>query len=156
MQPSSSRRERILVYGRSGAGKSSTWASLAQWISDTDTESLIHLGDTDNAWDAIQYEELEKYVTQSHITNYRDALQWARKTRDNVQPTDWVVFDMIDKAWAWAQEHYFSTIMGDDDLMLGDVYVSNQIVMAKPKGEREGGMAGEHGSNWGVIYKYYH
>jgi hypothetical protein len=145
-----------MVYGRSGSGKSSTWASLAGWIADTDTDSHIHLGDSDNAYSAIRYEDIESVVTATHVTDYREALEWARKTRENVKSDDWVVFDRMDNAWAWAQEHYFSTVMGDDDLMLGDVYASNQIVMSKPKGEREGGMAGEHGSNWGVIYKYYH
>lgn len=148
MQPSSSRRERILVYGRSGSGKSSTWAALAQWIADTDTDtdSHVHLGDSDNAWSAIRYNEIESVVSATHITDYREALQWARKTRENVKSDDWVVVDMVDKFWPWAQEHYWGTMMGDDDLMLADIATSKSFEE----------IAGAHGSNWGVIYKYYH
>jgi hypothetical protein len=145
-----------MVYGRSGSGKSSTWASLAQWIADTDTNSHVHLGDSDNAYSAIGHPDIEPVVTASHITDYTSALQWARKTRDNVSRDDWVIADMIDKFWPWAQEYFFKLKYGDDDLMLGDVYLQNHIDMDKPVGERGTGMAGAHGSNWGDIYKFYH
>lgn len=152
MQPGSSRRERILAYGRSGSGKSSTWMAVAQWIADTGSTAKIYVGDTDNAWDAMGYDEISHIVIPTHITNYREGLEWARKTRDQVDPRDWVVFDMVDKAWPWAQEHYFTTKMGNDDLMLGDIYLDNQRSIE----DKTVGMAGDHGSNWGVIYKYYH
>lgn len=153
MQPSSNRRERVLVYGRSNSGKSSCWLSIATWAADTGTDFHIYVGDTDNAWDAMGYEDIQKTVYAEHVRDYRDAIQWARKTRDSVKGNDWVVFDMASKAWPWAQEHYFSTYVGDDDLLLGDVYLKDQKAMNK---EDDGeSMGGAHGSNWGVIYKYY-
>jgi len=148
VEAGSSRRERILGYGRSNSGKSSMWSSLASWIADTNTDSHLYVGDTDNAWDAICYGDIEAVVSAVHITEYIEALQWARICREQVKKEDWVVFDLADKAWAWSQEHYFSTVMGNDDLLLGDVYVKAQ--------QQPGSMAGDHGSNWGIIYKYYH
>ncbi len=154
MQPSPYRKkERILGYGRSNSGKSSMWLALANWISDTDSSEKLHIGDTDNAYDAMGYKDIDHIVTATHITDYISALEWARKTQKNVTPNDWVAFDLADKAWPWAQEHYWTQRLGDD-LLLGDIYLRNQQGME----HEEGGelMAGAHGANWGTIYKYYH
>lgn len=129
------------------------WCSLAIWAHDTGTNLTVYLGDTDNAYDAMGYPDIDKIVVPSHVSDYRSAIQWARKVRETVEKDDWVVFDLADKAWPWAQEHYFTSKMGDDDLMLGDVYLRNQQAMEKDGGES---MGGAHGANWGVIYKYYH
>ena len=148
MEAGSGRREKILGYGRFNSGKSSMWVAIAAWIADTGTDSHLYVGDTDDAWSAVQYGDIEPVVSAVHITDYVEGLRWARGVREMVKKDDWVVWDMADKCWSWSQEHYFTTVQGDDDLLLADVYVRNQ--------QRAGSMAGDHGSNWGVIYKYYH
>ena len=152
MHPNSNRLERILSYGRSDSGKSSMWVSIASWLADTETGNRVWLGDTDNAWDAMGYDEIESVVKPSRVTDYISALRWAKSLR--VDRNDWVCLDLADKAWPWAQEHYFSQYMPDDDLSLGDIYLRNQLAMERKEGGE--GMAGAHGGNWGVIYKYYH
>lgn len=154
LHPPNSRKERLLVYGRSGAGKSSTWLSVANWALDTDADTVIHLGDTDHAWDAMRYEDIEPYisVTDLDINEYPDWLTWTRTVREKVKPSDWVVVDMIDKAWTAAQTHFWYQMSGGDPL--GEIYLRNQQAIVT-KGEQGEYMGGAHGANWGVINKFY-
>lgn len=154
MHPPTNRRERLLIYGRSNSGKSSCWLSVASWIADTGSKERVYLGDTDNAWDAMSYPEIEPVVSATHTTNYIEGLKWAKSLREQVSRDDWAVFDLADKAWPWSQEHYFSTVSGDDEFLLGDVYLKNQLAINKEAGGES--MGGSHGANWGIIYKYYH
>lgn len=122
------------------------WLSIAQW------GNLVYVGDTDDTWQASYDPDCADNVRATHISNYIEAVSWARKVRENVGRDDWVCLDMADKIWTWAQEHYHQQMSGDDEFMLGDVYLENQ----KSLENHEVGMGGAHGANWGVIYKYYH
>ena len=150
------RRERPLIYGRFNSGKSSCWLSVADWSERTDADITIHLGDTDHAWDAMRPIDgsLDRIVqvTDLDINDYRPWLDWTKKTRENVRPEDWVVVDMIDKAWTAAQGHYWAQMTGDD--VLAEVYLRNQQALAS-KGREGEYMAGDHGANWGIINKFY-
>ena len=164
MRPPTNKLERVLAFGRSNSGKSSIWASIAEWTADTGG-GLVYLGDTDQAWDAMQSDNVLEVVVPSNVGDYVSAVEWARGLKGKVNKEDWVVFDMADRSWVWSQEHYWNAISTDDDMLLGDVYVRDQLARRKADILKAGGkwegdegesMAGSHGSNWGVIYKYYH
>jgi hypothetical protein len=155
MKAPSGRRERVLLYGRSGSGKSSAWLSLASWAEDTDTALTIHLGDTDHAYDAVaDIPEISSHVscTDLDVNEYPQWLEWAKETRVKVSRDDWVVVDMIDKAWLGAQTHFWYQMSNGDPL--ADVYLRNQKAIDS-KGEDGEYMGGSHGANWGIINKYY-
>ena len=146
--------ERILGYGRSNSGKTSMWVSLAQWIAEDDGwDSKVYVGDTDNTWDAIHDDQMDEIVRATHVTDYLSALAWAKATAKVVRSEDWVVYDLADRAWPWAQEHYNCERGGDEFTTMGDVLLKNQRFMERETGGKS--MAGPHGSNWGVIYGYY-
>jgi hypothetical protein len=159
------KRERILGFGRSGSGKSSMWGAIGEWEADTGGGGKVWVADSDNAWDAMWSENSEGVVQAERVRGYVEAVHWARGIRGKVKGDDWVVMDMADKVWSWSQEHYWQTVTGEDDLLLGDVYVQDQLARKKAEVVKGGGkwegddgeaMAGAHGANWGVIYKYYH
>lgn len=151
----SSRRERILGYGRSGSGKSSMWLAIANWIEDTGSNAKIHLGDTDKAFDAVaDYPEITKTVevTDLDVNAFDEWMTWAKLTKGIVTPDDWVVVDMIDKAWLGAQTHFWYQMSGGDPL--ADIYLKNQQAI-ESRGQEGEYMGGAHGANWGIINKYY-
>src|SRR5215469_2323790 len=164
MRPPTGKLEKVLVFGRSNSGKSSVWSAIAEWTADTGG-GKIYLGDTDQAWDAMQSDNVLEVVVPTYISDYMSAVEWARGLRKEVEKEDWVVFDMADRSWVWSQEHYWNAVSDTDDMLLGDVYARDQLARKKAEVLKAGGkwegdegesMAGSHGSNWGVIYKYYH
>lgn len=149
------RKERILIYGRSNCGKTSSWLALGDWKHRTNSDFNIHVADTDGVWDIVRpvTGELDDIqVTRLYTDEYREWLDWVKKTRANVKPNDWVVVDMIGKAWEAAQTYYWSQV-GSDDL-LADIYLANQRAL-ETKGAEGKYMAGAHGANWGLINRYH-
>jgi hypothetical protein len=146
------RRERALVYGRSNSGKSSTWQDIAAWRKKSSAQFEIHVGDTDHSADVIE----DAYDDFCHVADlrggyYEDWIKWAKETAVKVKRDDWVVVDMVDKAWMAAQDYYWSK-MGFD--LLADVYLANTLDIDN-KSKDAFHMAGDHGVNWGNINFYY-
>jgi hypothetical protein len=156
LHPPNNRRERTLIYGRFDSGKSHAWMSIAHWIRDTNSTARIHVGDTDNSWEAMRPADgsLDNIVlvTDLDINDYRVWTQWAKKLRSEVSRDDWVVVDMIDDTYQAAQNYYWDQMAPDD--LLADIYLRNQQNIEGMSGGES--MAGPHGGNWGVIYKYYY
>lgn len=155
LRAGSGRRERILIYGRSGAGKSAAWQDIAVWADNTDAPTRIYLGDTDFAYDAVaDIPEIASHVTATNldVNEFDKWLPWAIETKSKVERDDWVVVDMVDKAWLGAQTHFWYQMSGGDPL--ADVYLRNQKAI-ESKGDEGDYMGGAHGANWGIINKYY-
>lgn len=153
MKASTPRRERTLVYGRSNAGKSSTWLDVANWFATTETPNRIHLGCTDFAWQSMRHEVIEPYVdcTDLDPLDFMGWVDWARRLRGEVDPDDWVVLDRTDILWEVAQETV-ERKRGHD--LLADVKFENLRAIETRNAEGEL-MGGAHGSNWGLIKSYY-
>jgi hypothetical protein len=150
LSPGSNRRERHLVYGPSNSGKSSTWLAIADWMERTNANNHVYVLDTDKAWEAMQPEDgsLDRFVTVFDLDKSEFA-EWtvaANKVREAGGRDDWLVVDMVDKAWAGAQNHYWSKVAGGDSL--AEVYFRAQ-------NDDSFDLAGSHGANWGIINKYY-
>ncbi len=148
------RKERLLAFGRSNSGRSSTYLNIADWAARTNADTHIYLALTDRSWDAMRFDEIDPYVTVTDLErgDYMAWVDWAKTTVDKVRADDWLVVDRIDEAWEAAQEFYWDRLTGGD--MLADVYFRNQQAM-KSKGAEGEYMAGDHGANWGLIKKYY-
>jgi hypothetical protein len=156
LRPPSNRRERSIVYGRFDSGKSHAWLSIAEWIHNTGSTARMYVADTDNSWEAMRPSDghLDEIiqVTDLDVTDYRPWLEWVAKTKTVINREDWVVVDMIDDTYGAAQTFYWDSMAPDD--LLADIYLRNQQNI-NSKGSEGESMAGAHGGNWGVIYKYY-
>jgi hypothetical protein len=143
------RRERVLIYGRPGSGKSSAWTDLALWRERTKASWRIHLADTDHAWEAMDPDgRFDDFLTVKDLSvnDFHTWPKWAKDTAAVVARDDWLVVDMIDKAWEGAQNFYWDQV--GDGASLADIFLRNQT-------DDKFHMAGDHGANWGVINKYY-
>lgn len=143
-RPTSPRRERILVFGPPGSGKSTAWQSIAEWLYKTTSPGLVHVADTDLAWEGQRPDDghLDDAVVATTVFDYESIRDFIRKTTEEFTPGDWLVVDMIDKVWLYSQQHYFEQVFGKS---LEDYWVE-----AKKMGINPGG---EYGANWSVINK---
>lgn len=157
LHPTSPRRERILAFGSPNSGRSSTWLNIADWNAKTLASSHVYLGSTDRAWDAMQYPEIEPYVSVTDLdrTDFMPWIDWAKLIKSKVTRDDWVVVDMADVAWEAAQAHAFGLMTGGD--MLSDIVLRDFLEKEKAKEERNSKemMSGPHGSKWDVTKRYY-
>lgn len=148
LHPPGKRRERILAYGGSGSGKSTIWLNIARWMEQTSAPGKIRLLDTDYAWDA--YRPVDGSLDQRIIveeaydwTDFKPAIERLTQAKD-VTNDDWLVVDLIDKAWTKAQTGFFEYLTDKpfDEFMAESV--KNDV-----------NVGGEWGRNWGVINKMY-
>ena len=141
------RRERILGYGLHGAGKSSIWLCIAEWIYKTQGPEHLWVVDADNAWDAMRPEDghLDTIVNQFPIYDYGDYKDAVKKIRENALRDDWYVFDRIDPLWDRAQEAYSQNVEGED---LDEFFLRHEIAGSSP--------GGDYGKRWVQIRRMYH
>lgn len=149
IHPPSNRRERILVYGDSGSGKSSCWVSIADWLARTGSGERVFTLDTDNAWDALRPVDgsLDAVLTVISLDEYEYG-EWtpaARKFRGELTKDSWLVLDLADKAWSGAQSHFWKHLSGGDSL----------AEMKLRELKKPGTISGDHGKNWDVIKNFY-
>ena len=138
------RRERILIMGPPGGGKSTAWLSVAEWLEKTKADGRLFVADTDLAWEGQRPFDghLDKRVVQEDINHFPSLVAFVDKATADYQPGDFLITDMIDKAWLYAQQHYYEEVFGKE---LDDFFMEAKKNNANP--------GGEWGSNWTVINK---
>jgi energy-coupling factor transporter ATP-binding protein EcfA2 len=148
LSPSSERREKILVYGESGSGKSSCWQSIAHWMIKTGAPGRMVLWDTGHDYPAMVTSEFKKIieVVDADPGEFGEWSHNMHRVRKEVSPDDWVVIDMVDAAWSGAQRHYWTTRSGGD--ALGEILLRNQT-------DPEFSLGGDYGINWQVVNQIY-
>lgn len=147
LQAPSSRRERILVAGGPGSGKSSCWVSIAAWIKKTKSDAKVRLLDTDLAYDAYRSDYIED-VVEAYSADMENSDEWPQvlqKFKADSRPDDWIVVDMADKLWEAARGYFWRTV--SDGTSLGEIY------MKAMQGDLD--MGGPYGRNWDVMKKIY-
>jgi hypothetical protein len=141
-----SRRERILAYGIPGAGKSTIWLAIAEWIFKTGAEAKVWAVDTDMAWEAMRPEDghLDPIVQHFPIYEYEDYRPAIHKIRENASRDDWFVLDRGDVLWDQAQEGWSAAVEGKD--------IDEFFLIHQQRGTAPGG---DYGSNWVQIKRMY-
>ena len=140
------RRERILAYGIPGAGKSSIWLSIAEWVHKSNAPSHVWVIDTDMAWEAMRPEDghVDHCVTAFPIFGYTDYKEAVKKIRENGTVDDWFVIDRGDVLWDASQEAWSQAVEGKD--------IDEFFLMHQQRGTAAGG---DYGSNWVQIKRMY-
>lgn len=146
LHPPSARRERILAYGIPGAGKSTAWLAIAEWIAKTNAESRLWVVDTDMAWEAMRPDDghLDSIVEHFPIYEYEDYRPAVHKIRENASKDDWYVLDRGDVLWDSAQEGWSAAVEGKD--------IDEFFLLHRSQGTSPGG---DYGSNWVQIKRMY-
>lgn len=105
-------RERILVYGQPGSGKSYAHLKIAEAY----PGSKFYVIDTDDSMPRMLDSEF------SHLNNVEayPAQDWlaCRKALDDIKPKvtskDWIVIDMLCSTWDFVQSYFVEEIFGED------------------------------------------
>lgn len=114
--PSARRRERICVFGPSGAGKTKAWMSIAEMARITKSDTKFYVMDTDLSAEAM----LEGYPKLAEWDNliieepfeYAEMMEAATTFRRKAKRGDWIICDMISTEWEAVQAHYSNEVYG--------------------------------------------
>lgn len=157
LTPPTPRRERILVTGVAGSGKSTCWLSWAEWSQKTRSERRFFVVDSDYAWDGGRPVDghLDDIVVPYDVGTVADIKAAGADAMQNVKvdrpgrggrkvSEDVLVVDMIDFFWSIAQEEGFEAVSGMDfdEFMVKSMVTDTSI-------------AGDYGKNWGLVNKIY-
>lgn len=117
-------KERILLYGGAGTGKSSAAFQIARFYQQTGTEGTIHIADTDSAAERMKeggYKDLDNVIIYP-CYDWEDLLQF---TTMPFGVRDWLVVDFISSAWQMVQNYYAEEVFGHD--------MANQIMYTRAR-----------------------
>jgi len=147
-------RERILVMGGPGTGKSFQWLKMAEALK----SSKFYVIDTDEAI-PFMLETLFPHLKSENGGNvyvrqaydwplYEKSFEWAVKS---AREQDWIIVDMVDNAWSSAQKYYIGEVFDKD---MGHFLLEARKVM--PEGAKSlMRFALEGWNDWSVVNKLY-
>jgi len=101
-------RERILLYGGTGSGKSFAWLTLANHYKD----NQFYCIDTDEAIARMKRYEF-KDCNNIHIyncKNWKDCESNLYSIQQVVKSTDWLIIDMLDTCWDYVQSYFVKEV----------------------------------------------
>lgn len=110
LQPPSRVRERVLLYGPPGAGKSLSVKAIAKRI----TPNKIYVLDSDMAWDRMLDADDPGNVEVFPTYDWADYDSNLKKVQSAAQRDDWIVVDMIGPAWDAVQAHFVEQVFHQD------------------------------------------
>lgn len=101
-------RERVLVYGTAGVGKTNGWWEILKntpddvtfYVVDTDFTVVEFLDSDENA------DELEERLEWEEVFDFADAKKAIREYAKKADRGDWLVVDRIGQMWTWAQNYF--------------------------------------------------
>ena len=131
------------------AGKSRAWCSVAAWMRRTDAPGRVFVIDTDRAVDrmAEEWDDFFKNVVQHDADVWADYQYAIREFSAVASVDDWLVVDMIDKAWEAVQNHFIEEVFGVD--------AATFFLESRKEGDKGHPLAEGYGVNWNVINKLY-
>lgn len=159
-------RERVLVYGHEGTGKSTDAISIAQACPNV----LVWVVDNDNSYDRlIETNAVELpniYTAGVDFAEDNDPYSWEgmRKSIAEAQAKmgrdDWLIVDMLSKAWDAVQEWFIEQIFQSDidDYFLKIRMEKERLKATKKEGDKDKKALGafEGWMDWPVINQTYH
>lgn len=112
----SPRREKILLMGPFGSGKTTAWLNIAKWSHQTGSTAQFYAIDSDGALEAFlqpgtQYAHLDANLPGGNVhwatvfewTEYKAALD---KFGPLLGPEDWLIVDFMSNAWDAVQDWF--------------------------------------------------
>lgn len=137
-------RERILLYGEAGVGKSRAYIDIARVLKATKSPASVYIIDNDKSakWMA-ESANLDLQITEVYEwPEYISALKTIIKT---IKRDDWLILDLASEAWPAVQSYYTEQVFGND---IGAYFLQVKKDMGKQT-EFDGW------TDWKVINKLY-
>ncbi len=135
-------REKVMVFGGYGVGKSTCWLKVAEWLVRTGSDAKVFVVDTDDAALAMGALELPNVEVFSPVSwpEFRQAT--AEVVARAREAHDWMVVDFASWAWELVQDWYVEQMFGDP----ADYFMS----VRQAEAQRMDGW-----KDWSVINKQY-
>jgi hypothetical protein len=134
--------------GTWNSGKSKSWNDIAQWARKGDAPYQFYVLDTDKACERME-EEFDSY----HNVIWEDVWDWPEfigsidKFTNKASRDDWLIIDMVDKAWEKVQDYFVEQVHGTG--------AAKWFLDFKKEGGSAHPLAGGYGINWTIINKQY-
>lgn len=152
--PEGGRREKLLLMGPPGSGKTTDWLNVAKWAKATGSPAKFYALDTDNALDAFlepggQYGDLDwrkgGNVEWQHTYEWEEYEAALKTFQPKIGQNDWLIVDFISPSWDAVQGYYVAEVFksGIED------YFLNARKLAK------GGNPLDGWTDWSVINRLY-
>lgn len=141
-------RERILLIGSPGTGKTTSWLRVARMHQVTGTPARFYVLDSDDTVDRFletEYKNLVGVVEHEIVRGWPEWESVLDRYLGEMTSDDFLVVDMIGKAWWSVQDHFVSLVMGKD---LAQFYLEAR--MANKRGTPLDGW-----KDWSVINRIY-
>lgn len=135
-------RERILLMGGWGVGKSAAVVAIANYLLKTGSDGIVYVVDTtfEAERNFIDAHENVRIYTVGDWDEYMAAI---KEIRVASRPQDWLSVDRIDVVWDQAQAGYSEKAFGKA--------IDEWFVEYKKEGGLGHAFSGEYGSNWVMI-----
>ena len=164
LHPTARAREKILLAGSYGSGKSYARNNLISALHSSGSDAKVYLLDTDDTidrmYDALG-EEVCANVEPFYVGGNFDAWKAAAdQLAPKVTRDDWVVVDRVDRLWPAAQDYYIQRVFGmdsDEFYLTYAAEIENFNKSAADKDKKQGGspLAGAYGQRWDHIKRSY-
>lgn len=156
------RRERILVFGAAGVGKSTLWIAIMDHYHRIKSKRKFWIIDSDNAIEAIgleggKFDYLMPMVAGIwHPETFEAWKEPIETVREKAHPQDWVIADLINSTWDEMPDWWMAEVYGDDSWSYW-VQTRKEIVAAEEAGRKghEKQFGGTAGVDWNMIKKTY-
>lgn len=150
-------RERIYLYGDSGAGKTWAWLTIAHVADKTGSDAQFFVIDTDQAASlAIEpgadFEHLRDRIHVYDVFEWGEYVAAGKEVRANAGPNDWIIVDMLSNAWELLPSWWIANVFQEDQT---DYWATmRRVALGEEDGDKGfGGMKG--GVDWQYIKKVY-
>lgn len=145
---SDGRRERIIVFGDYGSGKSQAWVDIARMLRLTKAPGKMHVLSTDMGAYASteQAKGWEENVVIKDIETFDEMADAVKTRRSSDSRDDWLVVDRSDTVWDAVQSSFALDVSGKDL----DVWAVERLAAGEESPFSDG-----HGVSWGIIKRRY-
>jgi hypothetical protein len=107
-------RERLLIFGPPGVGKTHQFFVIAKWHQDLGSDAKFHGICTDTAYEALitntQFLELSN-LEWYDVFDFQDYVDAARVVKQGMRQQDWLSVDLLNNAWNAAQDEYAAALV---------------------------------------------
>jgi hypothetical protein len=124
-------RERILLFGPGGSGKTSATLHIAKLAAATSSPAHFFYGDSDDS--VARMLGSDSYSSLTNLTihplyTWDDYTDFAKRVLKDAGPDDWVTVDFIGTAWQAVQDHFTQEVFNKD---IGDYFLEARKALSK-------------------------
>lgn len=123
-------KERLCAFGPPGIGKTHQYFVIAKWHQDLGSKAKFYGISTDGSYDVLSMNPEFVGLTNidwENVETLQEYINAGKKFHKFLRPQDWMSVDLMNSAWAAAQDEYARQLakdMGNELIDMGDLWLS--------------------------------